>query len=107
MTSSSRVPGPGAAAHREAGLPCQAVIVQSQPLGMRNQSGDDLYALVLTVLMPGRVPDQVQVGDPVPAAALPLLYPGSTLPARRMPDGDGRELVIDWATALARDTTEG
>lgn len=85
----------------EQGLPCKAVIVQSQPLGMRNPKGDDMYAFALTVMAEGRPPYQIQVGNPVPAAALPLLYPGKTVPAKRMPDGDERELVIDWDAALA------
>jgi hypothetical protein len=34
-----------------------------------------------------------------------LLYPGNTVPAKRMPDGDDRELVIDWEGALAQFTT--
>ncbi|HEX3834118.1 MAG TPA: hypothetical protein VHW04_19205 [Solirubrobacteraceae bacterium] len=38
---------------------------------------------------------------PVPAAALPLLYPGKTVPAKRMPDGDEREVAIDLQAALA------
>jgi len=86
----------------EQGVPCKAVIVQSQPLGMRNQKGDDMYAFILTVMAEGRSPYQIQVGNPVPAAALPLLYPGNTVPAKRMPNGDDRELVIDWQAALAQ-----
>jgi hypothetical protein len=85
----------------EQGDSCQAVIVQTQPLGMRNPKGDDMYAFALTVMAPGRPPYQIQVGNPVPAAALPLLYPGKTVPAKRMPNGDDRELVIDWQAALA------
>jgi hypothetical protein len=84
------------------GEPCKAVIVQSQPLGMRNAKGDDMYAFSLTVMAEGRPPYQIQVGNPVPAAAVPLLYPGNTVPAKRMPDGDDRELVIDWETTLAQ-----
>jgi hypothetical protein len=86
----------------ELGVPCKAVIVQTQPLGMRNPKGDDMYALVLTVMAPGRPPYQIQVGNPVPAAALPLLYPGNTVPAKRMPDGDDREVVIDWEATLSQ-----
>jgi hypothetical protein len=86
----------------ELGVPCKAVIVQTQPLGMRNPRGDDMYAFVLTVMAEGRSPYQIQVGNPVPAPAIPLLYPGNTVPARRMPDGDDRELVIDWEAALAQ-----
>ena len=70
----------------EHGLPCKAVIVQSQPLGMRNPKGDDMYAFMLTVLAEGRPPYQIQVGNPVQASALPLLYPGNTVPAKRMPE---------------------
>jgi hypothetical protein len=84
------------------GEACRAVIVQAQPLGMRNQTGDDMYAFVLTVMADGRPPYQIQVGNPVPASAQPLLYPGSTLPAKRMPGGDDRELVIDWPAGLAQ-----
>jgi hypothetical protein len=84
------------------GVPCHAVIVKSQPLGMRNPKGDDMYAFALTILAEGRPPYQIQVGNPVPAAALALLYPGNTVPATRMPAGDDRELVIDWEGALAQ-----
>jgi hypothetical protein len=68
---------------------------------MRNPSGDDMYAFMLTILAEGLAPYQIQVGNPVPAAALPLLYPGNTVPAKRMPDGDQHEVVIDWRAALA------
>jgi hypothetical protein len=86
----------------EHGASCSAVIVQSQPLGMRNPRGDDMYAFLLTVMAEGRAPYQIKVGNPVPAAALPLLYPGNTVPAKRMPQGDDHELVIDWEEALAQ-----
>ena len=84
------------------GVPCKAVIVESQPLGMRNQKGDDMYAFMITVMAEGRPPYEIQVGNPVPAAAVPLIYPGNTVPAKRMPAGDERELVIDWEAALAQ-----
>jgi hypothetical protein len=86
----------------EQGVPCKAVIVQSQPLGMRSSTGKDMYAFLLTVLADDRPPFQIQVGNPVPADAAPLVYPGNTVPAKRMPEGDDRELVIDWDAALAR-----
>jgi hypothetical protein len=96
-------PNTGSAARIfELGAPCEVVIVQSQPLGMRNPKGDDMYAFLLTVMADGRAPYQIKVGNPVPAAAVPLLYPGNTVPARRMPDGDDHELVIDWEGALAQ-----
>jgi hypothetical protein len=87
------------------GQACTAVIVQCQPLGMRNPTGDDMYALALTIMAPGLAPYQIQVGNPVPAPALPLLYPGKSVPAKRMPEGDEREVVIDWSAALAELTT--
>ena len=100
MASSGDPNTASAARILENGVPCKAVIVQSQPLGMRNPKGDDMYAFMLTVMAEGRPPFQIQVGNPVPAAALPLLYPGNTVPAKRMPTGDDRELVIDWQAAL-------
>ncbi|HEY6523910.1 MAG TPA: hypothetical protein VIY10_09100 [Solirubrobacteraceae bacterium] len=86
----------------ELGTACKAVIVQSQPLGMRDPEGDDMYAFLLTVVAEGRPPYQIQVGNPVPAAAMPLVYPGNTVPAKRMADGDDHELVIDWEGALGQ-----
>ena len=102
MASSGDANTGSAARILEYGTPCKAVIVETQPLGMRNPKGDDMYAFMLTVIADGRPPYQIQVGNPVPAAAVPLLYPGNTVPAKRMPDGDDRELVIDWQAALAQ-----
>jgi hypothetical protein len=87
------------------GEDCKAVIVQTQPLGMRSKSGDDMYAFALTIMAAGRAPYQIQVGNPVPAAALPLLYPGKTVPAKRMPAGADVEVAIDWSAALAEMAT--
>jgi hypothetical protein len=70
-------------------------------MGMRNPAGNDMYAFVLTVIADGRPPYQTQVGNPVPADAVPLVYPGNALPAKRMPDGADHEIVIDWDAALA------
>jgi hypothetical protein len=84
------------------GVACRAVIIESLPMGTRNPRGDDMYAFTLTVLADGRAPFQIQVGNPVPSNAVPLIYPGNNLPAKRMPDGDDRRLVIDWEDALAQ-----
>jgi hypothetical protein len=101
--ASSGDPKTGSAARiLDLGQPCRAVIVETQPLGMRNPRGDDMYAFLLSVLADGRPPYQIHVGNPVPAAALPLLYPGNTVPAKRMPEGDERELAIDWQAALTQ-----
>ncbi len=86
----------------EQGLPCTAVIVQSQALGMRSSTGEDMYAFVLTVLADGRQPYRTRLGSPVPVRARSLLHSGSTVPAKRMPNGADHEIVLDWAAALAQ-----
>jgi hypothetical protein len=103
VTMTSADPNTGSAAQiLEYGVPCKAVIVQSQPMGMRSSSGKDKYAFVLTVLAEGRSPYQTQVGNPVPSDAVPLVYPGNTVPAKRMADGADHDIVIDWDAALAQ-----
>ena len=87
------------------GSPCDAVIVQSQPLGVKSSlSGLDMYAFLLTIMVPGQAPYQVQVGNPVPPEAVPLLFPGSRVPAKFLPGGIPEEVVIDWKAALASHT---
>jgi hypothetical protein len=104
--ASSGDPNTGSAARiLDYGAPCRAVIVQSQPMGMRNPAGQDMYAFLLTVMAEGRPPYQTKVGNPVPAEAVPLVYPGNTVPAKRMPDGADHEIVIDWDAALAQAET--
>jgi hypothetical protein len=100
----AREAGTSAAQILELGVACQATIVRSQPLGMRDQTGDDLYALVLTIGVPGRTPCQIQISEQVSLAAIPLLYSGNTLPAKHMPAGDDCEVAIDWTAALAEVT---
>ena len=78
-------------------MPCRALIVRLQALGLRSSSGDDLYAFVLTVMVKGRRPYQTHVGNSVPVEALHLVYPGNTVPAKRMPDGRDYEIAIDCA----------
>jgi len=102
MASSGDPNTSSAARILEQGVACKAVIIETLPMGMRNPKGDDMYAFTLTIMAEGRPPFQIQVGNPVPAAAVPLLYPGNTVPAKRMPDGDDREVVIDWQAALAQ-----
>ena len=83
---------------------CEAVIVQSQPLGAKSSSGLDMYAFLLTVMVPGQAPYQIQVGNPVLPEAVPLIYPGSRLPAKIM-SGSPNDVVFDWRAALARATS--
>jgi hypothetical protein len=105
MASSGDANTASAARILEYGDSCRAVIVQSQPMGMRSSTGKDMYAFVLTVIAERRPPYQTQVGNPVPADAVPLVYPGNTVPAKRMPDGADHEIVIDWDAALAEVAT--
>ena len=99
MTSGSRDDG---GAHQDGQAPCRAMILETQPLGMRIPRGEDIYALRLTVMAHGRPAYEVQIASAVPSAALPLLRSGTTVPAREMPADDERELVIDWGAALAQ-----
>jgi hypothetical protein len=81
------------------GKPVKVILVASQPLKLKNADGIDIQALTLTVYEGVETPYQVQVGNPVPATALPLLYPGSKLHARL---GAGpNNVVVDWAAGAA------
>jgi hypothetical protein len=100
VTVSQSTSGFSAAEILANGASVRAVIVQTQPLGKKNQEGFDFHAFLFTILSDGQPPRQVQVGNAVPPAAVPLLYPGSNLPAKVMasePDG----VVVDWAAAVA------
>lgn len=66
---------------------------------MQNASGVDLHAFVFSVFVEGKAPYQVKVGNPVPDAAVPLLFPGSRVPAKIDPDDD-QGVVADWEAAL-------
>ncbi len=93
----------GAAEILASGTPCEAVIVQTQPLGMKNAAGIDMHAFVFSVFVEGKPPYQAQVGNPVPDAAVPLLFPGSRVPARVDAD-DPNGVVVDWDAALKNAT---
>jgi hypothetical protein len=87
----------------EQGESCKVVIVETVPLGTRSpRTGDDMHAFTLTVMPDGQPPYRIDVGNPVPTSAVPLLYPGSTLPAKRIAGGDEHEVVIDWDAALTQ-----
>jgi hypothetical protein len=93
--------GPGSAADILAtGTPVTVVLVQNQPMGIQNAAGHDMHALTLTVSAEGENPYQIQVGNAVPPEALPLLYPGSHLHAKR--GGGPNEIVVDWAAGSAQ-----
>jgi hypothetical protein len=83
-----------------AGHSVRAVIQGSGPLYAKNVEGVEIYSLKITVLAEGRAPAEFNVGNPVPPAALPLLYPGCNLPAKQMPEPPD-DIAIDWDAALA------
>ena len=88
--------GENSAAHILAtGKPVTVVLVANQPIGVKNSKGDPVHALTLTIATGVDTPYQVQVGNAVPASALPLVYPGSKLHAKL---GAGpNDVVVDWA----------
>jgi hypothetical protein len=95
-----RDPGHASAAEILAsGTDCRAVIIESQDFNAKSPDGVEIYAFVLTVIVDGRAPYQIQVGNPVPDEAIPLLYPGNNLPAKK--GSDDNAVVIDWKGALA------
>jgi hypothetical protein len=87
----------------QAHKPCKAEVLRTQPLGMRAVNGDEMYAFVLRVIVDGHVHSEVQIGSPVPVAAMSLLRPGTVLPALQPSDGDDTELVVDWEAAIQRE----
>lgn len=87
------------------GRPIEVIVVQAQPLGMTAPSGDAVYLLTLTVMDGAETPYQVQVGNPVPSASLPLLFPGSRLSARR---GEGAgDVVVDFSAGPVKPPGQG
>jgi hypothetical protein len=86
----------------EIGDPCRATVLRVQALGMRNADGDEMYALLLTLLDGVDSGGPIWIGDGVPAQAMKFLQRGSILPAKRLPDGDERDVAIDWKQAISR-----
>ncbi len=95
-----KAPDGGAERILAGGIPADLVIVANAPLGVRNYLGHEVNLFTLTVSVPGQAPYQVQIGNPVPPAALPLLYPGSKVPGKVMA-GEPNSVAIDWDAALA------
>jgi hypothetical protein len=93
--------GPGSAAHVLAtGKPITVVLVANRPLGILNHAGDPVHALTLTVAEGVPTPYQIQVGNAVPASALPLVYPGSKLHAKL--GDEPNAVVVDWAAGAVK-----
>jgi hypothetical protein len=85
----------------EHGKPITVVLVANQPIGVKNAKGDPVQALTLTVATGVPTPYQIQVGNAVPASALPLVFPGSKLHAKL---GDGpNDVVVDWAAGAVKE----
>lgn len=81
------------------GKPITVVLVANQPIGVQNAKGDPVHALTLTIATGVDTPYQIQVGNAVPATALPLVFPGSKLHAKL---GDGpNDVVVDWSAGAA------
>ena len=100
VVTMGKAPDGGAERILEMGLPADLVIVANAPLGVRNYRGHDVHLFTLTVSVPGQAPYQVQIGNPAPAEALPLLYPGSKVPGKVMA-GEPNSVAIDWDAAIA------
>ena len=100
VTMSAEGPNRGSAAELLAtGTPARAVIIASEPLGMRNPTGLDMYAFQVTILCDGHAPYQTQMGNPVPDKGKPLIFPGANLPAKVHPEQEG-QVIIDWDAAV-------
>ncbi len=89
------------------GRAARVVIVQSAPTGLRSAAGVDLHSFVLNVILDGQAPYQCQTSQPVPTEALPLVYPGATLPAFVATHND-TAVAIHWdAGAIAQPAADG
>jgi hypothetical protein len=86
----------------EIGESCRAAVLRVQALGMRDASGEEMYALLLTLLDGVDSGAPIWIGAAVPAQATKLLRRGSILPAKRLPDGDERDVAVDWQLAVSR-----
>jgi hypothetical protein len=93
--------GPNSAADILAnGKPITVVLVANTPVGVKSAKGDDVHALTLTVATGVDTPYQIQVGNAVPASALPLLFPGSKLNAKL--GAEPNDVVVDWAAGAVK-----
>ena len=84
----------GAATLLATGRPAEAVITGNTPLGMRTWDGNDVHLFQLTVMEPGRTPYQAQVGNGLPAMALPKVYPGARVQVKL--GAQPNDIAIDW-----------
>jgi hypothetical protein len=94
VTMPAPAPGTGASHLLATGTPAEAVIIASQPLGLRSSEGFDMVLFQLTVLPTGGTPYQTQVGNPCPPQALAYVYPGSRVPVKLGVTPE--DVAIDW-----------
>ncbi len=98
-------PDGGAATILAHGTPAEAVVVANAPLGVRNHEGHDVHVFTLTVMPSGAQPYQVQIGNPFPAEALPLVFPGAKVPVKIGHEGP-QAVAIDWTAAQGPNLTK-
>ena len=89
----------GAATLLATGRAADAVIIANAPLGLRSWDGNDVHLFQLTIMEPGRAPYQTQVGNGLPAHALPIVYPGSRVKVKL--GAQPNDIAIDWAATAA------
>jgi hypothetical protein len=82
------------------GIPCRAVIIESLPLGRRNQAGVDLYAFSLTILADGRPRTRPNSGCRLHRKPSRCCIRATTCPPKRLPDREDHYVMIDWPEAL-------
>jgi hypothetical protein len=99
VTMAAPAGGSSAAEILATGRPARGIIVESRDLGVKSPSGVDMFAYALTIIEEGQPPRQVQVGNPTPVEARPLLFNGSRVPVKLGPEE--HDVVIDWAAAIA------
>ena len=84
------------------GLAGRAILVENEELRPQklNKNGEPMYRFLLTVMLDGKDPYRVNVGNGVPPSALPFLFPGSNVPVKVDP-ASPNGVVIDWEQAAA------
>jgi hypothetical protein len=82
------------------GVAARAIIVENEELrpAKQDKKGNPMYRFLLTVMRDGQDPYRVNVGNGVPATALPFLFPGSNVPIKVDPN-NANGVVIDWELA--------
>jgi hypothetical protein len=82
------------------GEPARAIIIENEEMrpARQDKQGNTMFRFLLTVMRDDTDPYRTNVGNGVPASALPFLFVGSNVPVKVNPDVPG-QVVIDWAAA--------